>query len=190
MEEHMVSLLSLWLPILLSGVAVFLVSSIVHMALGYHASDFRKLPAEDDVMRALSPFNLAPGEYMFPAPSGMASMKDPAFIEKKKRGPNGLLNVFPNEMPGMGGALAKWFVYNVVVSFFAAYLASRFLQPGARGAEVFRLTATIGFLSYGMAHVADSVWWSRSWSVTAKNLFDALLYGSATGAVFMWMWPK
>ena len=185
----MVSLTSLWLPILLSAVAVFIVSSIVHMALGYHAGDLKKLPAEDDVMRALAPFNIPPGEYMFPAGEGMASMKDPGFIEKKNRGPNAIINVFPNGMPGMGGPLAKWFVYSLVVSLFAGYLASRFLQPGVQGSEVFRLVATVGFLSYGMAHVADSVWWSRAWSVTLKNLFDALLYGSATGAIFMWMWP-
>lgn len=185
----MVSLSSLWLPILLSAVAVFIVSSVVHMALGYHNSDFKALPAEDDVMRALAPFNLPPGEYMFPRGSGMASMKDPAFIEKKKRGPNGMLNVFPNEMPGMGAPLTKWFLYSMLVSLFAGYLASRYLQAGAQGAEVFRLVATAGFMAYGMAHIADSIWWARAWSVTFKNLFDALLYGATTGAVFVWMWP-
>ena len=186
----MVSLASLWLPILLSAVAVFIVSSIVHMALGYHKADFDTMSAEDDVMRALAPFNLPPGQYMFPAPKGMASMKDPAFIEKKNRGPNGVLRVYPNGMVGMGAPLAKWFVYSLVVSLFAAYLGSRFLPAGAQGSEIFRLTTTVAFLSYGMAHVADSVWWGVKWGVTTRNLLDALLYGAATGAVFMWMWPK
>lgn len=185
----MVSLTSLWLPILLSAVAVFLVSSVVHMALGYHKADFDPMPAEDDVMRALTPFNLPPGQYMFPAPSGMASMKDPAFIEKKNRGPNGVLRVYPNGMPGMGGPLGKWFVYSLVISLFAAYLASRFVPMDAPGSEIFRLVTTVAFLAYGMAHVSDSVWWGVKWDVTMRNLFDALLYGAATGAVFMWMWP-
>jgi len=43
----MVSLMELWLPIVLSAVAVFAASSIIHMVLGYHNSDYKKLPGED-----------------------------------------------------------------------------------------------------------------------------------------------
>ena len=46
----MVSIISLWLPILLSAVAVFIASSVIHMVLKYHNSDFKKIPAEDEVM--------------------------------------------------------------------------------------------------------------------------------------------
>jgi len=42
----MVPMLSLWLPILLSAFVVFVVSSIIHTVLGYHASDFEKLARE------------------------------------------------------------------------------------------------------------------------------------------------
>ena len=49
----MVSVLSLWLPIVLSAVFVFLASMIIHMFLGYHRGDIRKLPREDDVMAAI-----------------------------------------------------------------------------------------------------------------------------------------
>lgn len=186
----MVSLTSLWLPILLSAVAVFLVSSIVHMVLRYHNTDFKRLAAEDDIMRALGTHNIAPGEYVFPYPQGgSAAMKDPAFIEKRTRGPAGFLNALPAGMPGMGGPLAKWFVYSIVVSLFAAYLASRALSAEALGGDVFRFTATVAFIAYGLGHVSDSIWWGRAWSVTFKNLLDALLYGAATGAMFVWLWP-
>lgn len=53
----MVSVLSLWLPILLSAVFVFIASSLIHMVLGYHNSDYAKLPKQDEVMDALRPFN-------------------------------------------------------------------------------------------------------------------------------------
>lgn len=186
----MVSLTSLWLPILLSAVAVFVVSSIVHMALRYHNTDFKRLPAEDDILRALGSHNIAPGAYMFPYPhGGAASMKDPAFIEKRTRGPAGVLHAYPSGMPGMGGPLAKWFVYSILISLFAAYLASRALPAGASSGEVFRFTATIGFIAYGVGSISDSIWWGRAWSVTMKNLLDALLYGAAMGAVFVWLWP-
>ena len=52
----MVPLMSLWLPILLSAVFVFVMSSIIHMVLGYHRADYRKLPAEDEFMEAMRKF--------------------------------------------------------------------------------------------------------------------------------------
>jgi len=46
----MVSIVSLWLPILLSAAAVFILSSIIHMVLKYHNNDFKALPSEEPVM--------------------------------------------------------------------------------------------------------------------------------------------
>jgi hypothetical protein len=95
----------------------------------------------------------------------------------------------PSGVPSMTKNLVQWFFYGVVISFFAAYVASRALAPGARGAEVFRYTTTVAFIGYavGMAH--ESVWFSRRWSVTAKYWFDGVLYAAATGLVYMWLWP-
>ena len=64
----MVPLVSLWLPILLSAVMVFVASSIIHMALPYHRTDYRKLPAEDEVMDALRKVGIPPADYMMPCP--------------------------------------------------------------------------------------------------------------------------
>jgi len=36
----MVPIMALWLPILLSAVFVFIISSIIHMVLKYHQNDF------------------------------------------------------------------------------------------------------------------------------------------------------
>ena len=185
----MVSLTSLWLPILLSAVAVFVASSVIHMVLRYHHSDFRRIATEDDIMRAIGS-NVVPGEYIFPYPEGgMAAMKDPAFVEKRTRGPAGILRVLPSGMPSLGAPLAKWFVYSLVVSLFAAYLASRALPAAPADGEVFRFTATVGFIAYGLGNVSDSIWYGRAWGNTMKTLLDALIYGAAMGAVFVWMWP-
>ena len=187
----MVSLMSLWLPILVSAVAAFVASSIVHMALRYHNTDFDRIGGEDDVLRALGSQNLAPGDYIFPYPhGGGAAMKDPAFVEKRSRGPAGLLRVFRPGMPSMGPLFAKWFAFNIVISIFAAYLAGAALPAGAGGAEVFRFTTTVGFLAYGMSYAGESIWYERPWGTTFKNLLDALIYGAAMGAVFVWLWPR
>jgi len=62
----MVSITALWLPILLSAVIVFVASSIIHMLLPIHKSDYRKLPDEEKVMDA-TPF--APPELRLGAPT-------------------------------------------------------------------------------------------------------------------------
>lgn len=186
----MVSLTSLWLPILLSAVAVFIVSSIIHMFLPYHRTDYAKLPAEDQIMNALHPHNLAPGDYIFPHAGTPAAMKDPALAEKRKRGPVGILTVLPSGAPGMGKNLAQWFVFSLLVSLFAAYITSHALPAGAEGSELFRYVATLGFMGYGMATIHESIWFGRRWSTTIKNVFDAFVYGAAMALVFIWMWPR
>jgi hypothetical protein len=56
----MTGLESLWLPVLLSAVVVFVASSIVHMALPWRKNDYRKVPDQDRVMAALRPFAIPP----------------------------------------------------------------------------------------------------------------------------------
>ena len=66
-------LLSLWAPILLSAVAVFIASSLIHMVLGYHKHDYGAIPSEDAVMEALRKFNIPRGDYMVPHPGNPRS---------------------------------------------------------------------------------------------------------------------
>jgi len=186
----MVSILSLWLPILLSGVFVFVASALIHMVLKYHNGDFGRAPSEDAVMEALRPFNIPPGEYMLPHADTNEERQSDAFKAKADKGPVALLNVFPNGMPGMTSPLIQWFVYCVVVSVFAAYIASRAVDPGDPYLEVFRFAGCTAFVGYGLAHIQASIWYRRKWSVTTKNLIDALVYGLLTGGTFGWLWPS
>jgi hypothetical protein len=71
----MTGLYSLWLPILLSSVVVFLVSSVIHMALPWHKSDYPKVPNEEGVMDALRPLAIPPGDYMIPRPLSAQDMR-------------------------------------------------------------------------------------------------------------------
>ena len=91
----MVPLSSLWLPVLLSAVVVFVASSILHMGLPYHRSDYRKVPAESEVMDALRKFDIPPGDYMMPRPENPAEMKSPEFAEKIRSGPIMICTVMP-----------------------------------------------------------------------------------------------
>ena len=83
----MVAVTALWLPILLSAVIVFVASSIIHMVLPFHRKDYKPVPSEDGVMEALRRFSIPPGDYLMPCPTGPSAMKDPAFLEKRAKGP-------------------------------------------------------------------------------------------------------
>src|SRR5437879_12928847 len=108
----MVGLTALWLPILLSSVLVFVVSSLIHMLSPWHKSDYPKLPNEDRVMDALRPLAIRPGDYMMPRPSSRQEMRSPQFVEKFKSGPAVMVTVFPGGSMSMGKSLGMWCVYS------------------------------------------------------------------------------
>ena len=58
----MTALSALWVPILLSAVIVFIASAIIHMVLPWHKGDYLALPNEDQIMSALRPLAIAPGD--------------------------------------------------------------------------------------------------------------------------------
>ena len=186
----MVSIPALWLPILVSAVLVFLVSSLVHMVLGYHRSDYRKLPNEAEVMAALRGAALNPGLYHFPHAASPKDMGTPEMVAKCKLGPVGLLTVMPSSAPAMPKFLGQWFVYCLLVSVFVAYLAGRTLPPGTAYLQVFRVAGTAAFLAYGLSEIVGSIWRGQLWSTTLKNLFDGLLYALVTAGAFGWLWPR
>jgi hypothetical protein len=186
----MVSLSSLVLPIGLSAVFVFLASFLMHMVLPHHRSDFKKLPSEPDVMDALRKFNIPPGDYMTPKPASMADMRSQAYLDKMNRGPVMITTVLPTGVRGMGAQLAQWFVFCLVVSIFAGYLASRALPAGAEYLRVSQIASTTAFMGYILAQWSQVVWYRKSVSATVKSTIDALLYGLITGGTLGWLWPK
>ncbi len=186
----MTGVTSLWIPILLSAVLVFVVSSIIHMATPFHKGDYRKVPDEDRVMEALRPFNLAPGDYMMPRPSSMKDMSSPVFLEKRKKGPVVMFTVFPSGDVSMGAQLLGWFVYSVVVGTFAAYMASRTVPVGAHYLHVFRIVGTTAFMGYALALWQSSIWYKRNLGTTIRLQIDGLVYACLTAGVFGWLWPR
>ncbi len=185
----MVPVMSLWIPILIAAVFVFVASSIIHMVLRYHNTDFGKVPSEDAVMDALRGFDIPPGDYVIPCPSSSKEMGTPEFVEKTKKGPVAFMTVMESGPPSMGKSLALWFLYSIVVGIFAAYVAGRALGPGAQYLAVFRFTGSTAFVGYSLALLQSSIWYKRAWSSTIKSVGDGLVYGLLTAGVFGWLWP-
>jgi hypothetical protein len=186
----MVSLGSLWLPILLSAVLVFIVSAIVHMVLKYHKNDYVRLPNEDAVRAAIRAGNPTPAQYILPYCSEMKQMETPEMKQKYTEGPVAVLNLMRPGVPSMGKPLTQWFLFSLVVSFFIAYIAAHAIPAGTRYLEVFRIVGAIGFLAYGASQVQQSIWWGKPWRNTWKDVFDGLLYGLVTAGTFGWLWPR
>lgn len=185
----MVPVLSLWLPILVSAAIVFVVSSLLHMVLGYHTSDLTAVPDEDEIMSALRRHDIVPGNYVIPHAASLAAMKEPAYVTKREQGPVAFFRVMPSGQTGMAGQLAAWLLYALVVGIFAAYISGRALGPGAEYGEVFRFAGGTAFIAYALGTWQESIWFGQKWSTAAKNTLDGLIYGLLTGGVFGWLWP-
>ena len=186
----MTALHSLWLPILLSSVFVFVVSSLIHMVTPWHKGDYVAVPDQDRVMEALRPFAIPPGDYMLPRPADMAEMRSQAYLDKLKKGPVAVLTVQPNGMMSVGRSMALWFLYLVVVSVFAGYVAGRALPHGARYLAVFRFSGVTAFAGYSLALWQMTIWYRRSLGTTVKATIDGLLFALLTAGTFGWLWPR
>ena len=188
----MVPLTSLILPIVISAVVVFVASSIIHMVLPYHRDDFRRLSAdkENELLDVLRRMALPPGDYAAPHAGSPAGMKDPEFIARMKKGPQILMTVAPGGPPALGTSLVLWFIFILIVTLFAAYIAGRAVGPAADYLTAFRFVGTTAFMGYSLALLDNSIWFKRKWGTTAKSVFDGLVYALLTAGVFGWLWPR
>jgi hypothetical protein len=185
-----IALASLWMPIVVSAVIVFLASSVIHMGPLWHKSDYPKMPREAEALDALRPLGIPPGDYFIPRASGMQELRSSEFKDKLSRGPVAVLTVMPNGQIHMGRNMAQWFVFLLVVGFFSAYVAGRTLPPGTPYLRVFQIVGATAFMGYALALCELSIWYRRSWSLTLKSVLDGLIYAALTAGTFGWLWPR
>jgi len=185
----MVSLFDLLVPILVAAVGVFIASSVIHMALPIHKSDFKKMPGEEAVAEAMRAQGVTPGDYAMPQCSSMKEMASPEMMEKYKQGPVAWVTVLPNGPMHMGKCLGQWFVFCILISIFAAYLGKLALPAGAEYLKVFQVTGATAMIGYGIGQMTNSIWKGVAWSTTVKFIFDGLVYALVTAGIFGSMWP-
>ena len=186
----MVSAFSLWVPILLSALLVFIASSLIHMFLNWHKNDFRSVPDEDGLMDALRAFDLAPGNYLFPRPESREVMRSEEFQARAKRGPCAFMTVLrAGDASAMGKQFVQWFVYCAVVGLFAGYVTGLAVGPDAEYMAVFKVASTTAFMGYALAHAQDAIWMSQGWPATFRSMLDGLIYALLTGGTLGWLWP-
>jgi hypothetical protein len=183
-------LFSLWLPILLSAVVVFVISSLVHMVVKWHAFDYKGFANDDAVRAALRAEQPVQGvKYVVPYCADMKEMTSEVMRKKYAEGPTAVVVFGPNEQPNMGKHLGLWFVLSLVIAVVTTFLTSRFVPlDHAYAARAAKLAGALTFIAYAFGTVQESIWMYRSWRSTATYIADAVLYALGTGAVFLWLW--
>jgi len=186
----MVTLMQLWAPIVLSAVLVFVASSIIHMVLKWHKSEYKAFANEDEIRAAINKHPVAPGKYVVPFCLGAKEMADPAMVQKYQAGPVGIMLLQAPGAINMGKTLGQWFVFALLAALAAAYFASCALGPGAGYRQVFCLVGGISFLTYTGGSVIDGIWMGKQWSAVFKDAIDGLIYAGLCGGAFGWLWPS
>lgn len=178
-------LVVLWMPIVVSGVALFFASWAAWMVLPHHKAEWKGLENEDAALRALKDLNIAPGQYMFPHAKTPDQWKTDAFRAKVTAGPNGTLTVWASP-PNMGVNMLCTVLFFVIANFVIAYLAGQVIPPGADKMKVFQFVGTAGILTYGTANILNGIWFGRK---MVADIIDGVAYGLITGAIFAALWP-
>ncbi len=184
----MVTTASLILPVLLSAALVWVASALIWTVLPWHKKDYAALPDEAGTVANLAAQNLAPGQYMVPHAASPEAMKEDRVRKAYEEGAAGFVTILPRGIPGMGPNMALSAVFNIAVAVLVAYVAYLTLAPDADYMAVFRVTAVVAWMAYGVGTVQEAIWFGRPWSSIFKGFGDALIYGLLTGGAFGWLW--
>ncbi len=180
------SILDLWLPILLAGLATHIASIVAWMFLPHHKPEWNKLPAEDDLLDLLDEKQVAANQYLFPYSDDHKEMSTPEFQEKMKTRCRGMLILWSSP-PNMGKAISLTLAFFMVAAFAIGYLASIAFEPGANRLDVFRLVLMAGLLCHA-AGPFPGVFWFRKFY--AMEVLDGVVYALITAGLFAWLWPS
>jgi hypothetical protein len=178
----------LWLPIVVSAVAVFVLSAASHMLTPWRRTEWGRTAAQDALQRAIE--GVAPGQYGFPAAPSQKEQMGPEWMARWAKGPSGWLTVAPPGPFSMGRNMGLSLLAFLVITLLVAYLACLSLGPGTATLTIVRFFSTAGVLAYAAGPVFASIWYHRPWRTWLMDLFDAFLFGFATAAVFALLWPR
>tara|TARA_R110002049_G_scaffold47902_3_gene138526 strand:- start:50818 stop:51357 length:540 start_codon:yes stop_codon:yes gene_type:complete len=177
-------MVALWMPILVTTIALFFASFLSWMVVKLHDRDWDKMEAEDQLIEKVRELNVPVGNYMFPGVGPSGDMNDPAYQAKYKSGPRGILAVLPEAKMGKNLALTMLFFF--VCSCTFGYLASFALDRGQDSLTVFRFVATIALLTFSASIIQHAIWFRNR---VVGHVIESIAYSLIAGGIFAAFWP-
>jgi len=183
------ALIELWLPIVISAVAVFLAAFVLHVISKHHKGDYAKVPNEDAFLDAIRGGGARAGFYIFPFCENPAELKDPEKKARYDRGPHGFMSLSAGPW-NIGTNMIKSVIFYLVVGVFVAYITSEARPWGAEYLSVFQMAGTAAILAYCFGFVHLDIWFKRPMRNTVMDVIDGIVYGLLTAGIFGWLWPS
>lgn len=178
------SVVDFWLPILLSGLATHIYSTLAWIVLPHHKPDWNKLPVEDEFQQLIAANSVPAGQYLVPYAEHPNDQQSE--VDQQKQGKCVGTVILWSGPVNMGVAIAKTLSYFFVVALAIAHLCTLALRPGTEPLKVFEFVVVSSLL----AHVAGQfpgVFWFRQ-RVTMDTV-DKILFAVITAAIFAALWP-
>lgn len=176
------------LPILLSGIAVFMASFLAWVVIGHHKRDWSELPEEEATIDLLQKSGTKAGQYAFPMLRTEKHMADESKLQRLESGPWGTVNVWARPA-SLSRNLLQSFVFYLTTSLFVGYLGTLSLDPGASFSRVFQVTGTAGILAYAFGGIPNAIWFGTHFRTALMDVIDGICFGLITGLIFASMWP-
>ena len=180
-----VALISLWLPILLTTVALFFTGFLCWTVFPNHKPDWKKLPNEAAFLDKIAEMDIPPGNYAYPHAMDSKSTETEDYKRAVERKTFGTIQAWGGA-PQMGPKLACQVVYLLVTSICLAYLGKLGLNAGSDFMTVFRFMTTAAFLAFTVAVVPSTIWFNNR---LTGYLIDGVIQSIIVGAIFGALWP-
>ena len=178
-------MLSLWLPILISTIALFIASFLSWMVLRLHEKDWVKIDEEDRLIATIREMGIPLGNYMFPGATSAEEMNSPEYQEKYKNGPRGLIQILPaaNMATNLGLTIAYFLFCNATFAYLASFALDR---PDMDFITIFRFVSTIALLTFGASMIQHAIWFKNR---VVGHVIESIAYALIAGAIFAVFWP-
>jgi hypothetical protein len=179
--------MNLWAPVLLSAAAVWIASALIWMVMPHHRKDHLGLPDERAFVEFVKSQNIPKGNYGFPHFGSHKECNTPEARQRWKEGPSGLVSIWGQV--SMPRNMILTFLVFLAASALIAYLGAAVLAPGASFGRVMQVIGTAGVLTYSFSFIPNAIWFGSYARTIFACIFDGVVYGLITGAIFAWLWP-
>lgn len=174
----------LWKPIVATGVATHVWSTLAWTALPHHKPEWTRVPAEDQLQDLIAKEQVPVGQYMFPFAANGQEATSEEFKQRDAKC-RGMLILWAEPLT-MGKAIVKTLLWFFAVAFTIGYLTSLALKPGASFQKVIQFATTAGLLAHVAAHFPHVFWFRRRISM---EVVDGVIQATITGLIFAALWP-